>query len=54
MQQKPYKTIDELIELLRSNNLSVTSDGQTERLLLETIGYYNLIMGFPENWCDLR
>lgn len=48
---KPFKTIDEQIELLKSRNLIVYND-DFARKALSTVSYYDLINGYQETMMD--
>lgn len=47
MDTKPFKTIDEQIEILKSRNLTFSHE-PTARRILSTVGYYELVNGYKD------
>ncbi|QHF55452.1 MULTISPECIES: Abi family protein [Streptococcus] len=47
MDNKPFKTIDEQIEILKSRNLTFLHEPSARRILA-TVGYYELVNGYKD------
>ena len=54
MEEKEFKTLDELIEILikRGVNISSSSDKDYAKRVLQKYGYYNLINGYNKLFLD--
>lgn len=54
MDEKVFKTLDELVELLKSRGISINNDSEVDyaKRVLEKHGYYNLINGYNKLFLD--
>lgn len=54
MPDKPFKTYDELIELLENRGISLSGDAEKDyaKIILSREGYYNLINGYNKLFLD--
>lgn len=49
--QKPFKTYNQQLKILRSRNIDIPDDSKTIKILKRE-GYYNIVNGYKEIFLD--